>query len=79
MRDSTPRIVSHTWKVGAFTVTLTASLGPGTEPAHNAWHPFQPVYFTPGMEAEYLAGLHTAIAKFRAAIDQDPRLLQETQ
>lgn len=61
-----PTTCTHTWKVSHFTVSLTLDMRPGTPAPCNVWRPFQPRYFTPEMEAEYEAGLHTAIAKFRA-------------
>lgn len=70
----TPQVCIHTWAVSAFTVTLIADFTPGAPASRNEWHPFQPNYFTPGMEAEYQTGLRIAIAKFRAARGEAPAM-----
>lgn len=63
----------RTWKVGAYTVTLTVHRN--TDGSMNSscdWDPVNPGEMTEEMQAQWQAGLHTAIAAIRAAFGQEP-------
>lgn len=64
----------HIWKVGTYTVTLTIHLNTdGSLTSNCDWNPVVPEEMTEEMEAQWQAGLHTAIAATRAAFGQEPK------
>ncbi|KRC11512.1 hypothetical protein ASE11_19075 [Hydrogenophaga sp. Root209] len=62
----------RTWQVGHCTVTLTVHrMVDGKLSSSCDWDPEIPDHMTSEMEAQWQAGLHTAIASIRAAIGQE--------
>jgi hypothetical protein len=56
----------HKWRVGErFTVTLIVDARPYAGPARTVWRPFAPRHLTKREEAEYQAGIESAIEKLR--------------
>ena len=69
-----PKVISRSWQVGRFTATLVIEILPdGKRRSRCDWHPYLPHYKTAEMEAEWLAGLHIAVASIRAETGEPVR------
>lgn len=63
----------NTWRVGDRTVTLTVHRHTdGTLCSNCDWDPGQPDEWTDELRAQWMAGLHIAVAATRVAFGQQP-------